>query len=63
MKSCLKPVVDFEPNSKSIKSYKCFRSKKHQIDNQQECIYFLKPRSNKNALKCKKCGFDYFYVP
>ena len=63
MKSCLEPVVDFESNSKSIKSYKRFRSKKYQIDNKQKWIDCLKPRSNKNELECKKCGCDYFYVP
>ena len=63
MKSCLKPVADFVSNSKSVKSYKQFRSKKYQSDNQQRCIDCLKPRSNKNELECKKCGYNYFYVP
>ena len=62
MKSCLKPVVDFESNSKSVKSYKWFRSKKYQSDNQQKCVDCLKPRSNKNELECKKCGCNYYYV-
>ena len=56
MKSCLEPVVDFESNSKSIKSNERFFSKKYQIDNQQKCIDYLKPRSNKNERACKKCG-------
>ena len=63
IKSHPKPVVDFEPNSKSVKSYKWFRSKKYQSDNQQKCIDCLKPRSNKNEHVCKKCGCDYFCVP
>ena len=62
MKSHLKPVVDFESNSKSIKSYKWFRSKKYQSGNQQKCIDCLKPRSNKNERVCKKCGCNYFYA-
>ena len=57
MRSYLKPVVDFESNSKSVSS------KKYQIDNQQKCTDCLKPRSNKNERVCKKCGCDYFYVP
>ena len=63
MKSHLEPVVDFEFNSKSIKSNKRFRSKKYQINNQQKCIDFLKPRSNKNERVCTKCGCDCFDVP
>ena len=63
MKSYLKPVVDFEFNSKSVKSYKRFRSKKYQSDNQQKCIDCLKPRSNKNEFGSKKCASDYFRVP
>ena len=63
MKSHPKPVVDFESNLESVKSYKWFHSKKYQSDNQQNCIDCLKPRSNKNELKCKKCGCNYFYVP
>ena len=35
MKSHPKPVVDFESNLKSGKSYKWFCSKKNQSDNQQ----------------------------
>ena len=62
MKSCSKPVVDFESNLESIKSYKWFRSKKYQSDNQQKCIDCLKPRSNKNERECKKCGCNHFYV-
>ena len=31
-------------------------------DNQQTFIDFLKPRSNKNELVCKKCGCNQFYV-
>ena len=51
-KSHLKPVVDFESNLEGVKSYKWFRSKKHQSDNhtnnQQKCIDCLNPRSNEN---------------
>ena len=32
-------------------------------NNQQKCIDFLKPRSNKNELECKKCGSTEFFVP
>ena len=63
MKSCPKSVVNFESNSKSVKSYKWFHSKKYQSDNQQNCIDCLKPRSNKNEHECKGCGCNYFYVP
>ena len=63
MKSCLEPVVHFQSNSKSLKSYKWFCTKKYQSDNQKKCIDLLKPRSNKNERVCKKCGCDYFYVP
>ena len=62
MKSCLKPVVNFEPNSESAKSYKRFYSKKYQSNNQQKCIDCLKPRSIENNRVCKECGCDYFYV-
>ena len=31
-------------------------------NNQQLCIDCLKPRSNKNKFKCKKCGCTEFYV-
>ena len=31
-------------------------------NNQQMCIDFLKPRSNKNKFACKKCGCTEFYV-
>ena len=65
VKSCPKPVVDFESNSESIKSNKRFYLKKCQSDNhrnnQQKCIDCLKPRSNKNERERKKCGCDYFY--
>ena len=67
VKSCPKPVVDFESNLESVKSYKRFRSKKCQSDNhtnnQQKSIDCPKPRSNKNEHECKKCGCDYFFVP
>ena len=63
MKSHTKLVVDFESNSKSVKSNKRFYSKKYQSDNQQKCIDCLKPRSNKNERECKKYGCDHFYVP
>ena len=63
MKSCPKPVLDFESNLENVKSNKRFCSKKYQSDNQQKCIDRLKPRSNKNERKCKKRGCDHFYVP
>ena len=57
-KSHPKPIADFEPNSKSVKSNKRFYSKKYQSDNdinsQQVCIDYLQPRSNKNERKYKK---------
>ena len=66
-KSCSKPVVDFESNSKNDKSNKMFYLKKYQSDNytnnQQMCIDCLKPRSNENERQCKNCGCDHFYVP
>ena len=62
MKSHLKLVVNFDSNSKSVKSYKRFYPKKYQSNNQQKCIDCLKPRSNKNELRCKKYGCDYVYV-
>ena len=31
-------------------------------NNQQKCIDYLKPRSNKNKFECKKCGCTEFYV-
>ena len=62
MKSCPKPVVEFESNLESVKSYKWFHSKKYQSDNQQNCIDCLKPRSNKNERECKNCVCDHFYV-
>ena len=67
IKSHPKPAVDFESNSKSVKSNKRPYSKKYQSDNhannQQMCLDCLKPRSNKNEFECKKCGCNYFYVP
>ena len=67
IKSCFKPVVDFESNLESVKSNKRLYLKKYQSDNhtnnQQKSIDCLKPRSNKNECQCKKCGCDYFYVP
>ena len=63
MKSCLEPVVDFDSNSESVKSNKRFYLKRYQSDNQQKCIDWLKPRSNKNERVCKKCGCNHFYVP
>ena len=63
MKSHPKPVVDFESNLKSVKCCKWFRSKKYQSDNQQKCIDYLIPRSNKNERVCKKYGCNCFYVP
>ena len=61
MKSHLKPVIDSESNSKSVKTYKRFCLIKYH--DKQKCIDCLKPRSNKNERVCKKCGCDYFYVP
>ena len=63
MKSHLEPVVDSESNSKSVKSFKWFCPIKYQNDSQQKCIDCFKPRSNKNELECKKCGYNHFYVP
>ena len=67
IKSHPKLNVDFESNSKSVKSNKRFYSKKYQSDNhtnnKEMCIDCLKPRSNKNELECKKCGCNEFYVP
>ena len=67
IKSHPQPAVDFESNSKSVKSNKRPYSKKYQSDNhtnnQQMCLDCLKPRSNKNEFECKKCGCNYFYVP
>ena len=58
-KSHPQPVANFECNSESVKSNKRFYSKKHQSDNhtnnKEMCIDCLKPRSNKNELKGKKC--------
>ena len=31
--------------------------------NQQKCIDYLKPKSNKNELECKKCVCNEFYAP
>ena len=68
----LKPVIDFESNLEGVKSNERFYSKIYQSDNlakrchkndQQKCIDYLKPRSNKNEGECKKCGCYYFYVP
>ena len=67
IKSHFKPVVNFESNSKSVKSNKSFYLKKYQSDNhtknQQVCRDCLKPRSNKNEHEHKKCGCNCFYVP
>ena len=46
IKSCPKPVVDFESNSESVKSNKRFCSKKYQSDIQQKCIGCLKMSVN-----------------
>ena len=62
MKSSPESVADFESNSKSVKSYKQFRSKIYQSDNQQKSVDSLKPRSNKNERLCKKYCCDYFYI-
>ena len=66
IKSHPKPVVDFESNSKSVKSNKRFYSKKYQshnhTNNQQKSIDCLNPRSNKNEPERKKCGCNEFYV-
>ena len=37
--------------------------KRLPTNNQQKCIDFLKPRSNKNERECKTCGCNYIYVP
>ena len=54
-KSCSKPVVDFESNSKSVQTIKRFYLVKQESDNntnnQQVCIDCLKPRSIKNELE------------
>ena len=67
IKSHPKPVVDFESNLENVKSDERFYLKKYQSDNhmnnQQVCIDFLKPRSNKNERECKKYGCNYFYMP
>ena len=63
MKSCPKPVADFEANLENVKSIKRFHLKNYQSDNQQKCIDCLKPRSNKNEHECQKYDCDYFYVP
>ena len=67
VKSCPKPVVNFESNLESVKSNKRLYLKKYQSDNhtnnQQNSIDCLKPRSNRNERECKKCGSDYFYMP
>ena len=31
-------------------------------NSQQVCIDYLKPRSNKNKVECKNCGYTNFYV-
>ena len=31
-------------------------------NNQQKCTDFLKPRSSKNELECKKCSCNKFYM-
>ena len=31
--------------------------------NQQKCIDYLKPKSNKNELECKKCVCNESYAP
>ena len=50
VKSCHKPVADFQFDLESVRSYKWFFPKKYQSDNQtnnqQKCIDCLKPRSN-----------------
>ena len=48
VKSCPKPVVNFESNLESVKSNKRFYLKKYQSDNhtnnQKKCIDCLEPR-------------------
>ena len=63
MKSHLEPVVNSETNSKSVKSYKRFRSKKYQSDNQQKCIDCLKPRSKKMSVSLKNVVAITFMCP
>ena len=66
-KSYPKPIVDFESNLEIVKINKRFYPKNYpnenHTNNQQVCIDWVKPRSNKNKRECKKCGCDYFYVP
>ena len=37
-------------------------AKSFHNNNQKVCIDCLKPRSNKNKLECKNCGYTEFYV-
>ena len=57
IKSHPKLNVDFESNSKSVKSNKRFYSKKYQSENhrnnQQKCINCFKPKSNTNGSECE----------
>ena len=62
MKSCPKPVLDFESNSERVKSNKRFCSKKCWSDNQQKWIIFSNQDQIKMSVNVKKCGCDYFYV-
>ena len=52
-----------------LKTKSCFERLLSEIfarwfreNNQQVCIDCLKTKSNKNKLKCKKCGCTEFYV-
>ena len=36
-------------------------ARRFRENNQQKYIDCLKPRSNKNDLECKKCGYNEFY--
>ena len=53
-KSHPQPIANFECNSESVKSNKKYQSDNH-TNNKEMCIDCLKPRSNKNELKYKKC--------
>ena len=37
-------------------------ARRFRENNQQVCIDYLKPRSNKNKFECKNCGCTDFYV-
>ena len=51
VKSCPKPVVDFESNLESVKSNKRFYLKKYQSDNQTNNQQNCKTVSNQDQIK------------